>query len=204
MARPADSATVLLSVRIPNPDVLLVELRGVQARSAAAKAELKGLKPQDDPHDALRHPDLAREMIALEQQEKDLAREVTAATERRSAFLLVYQRFKTAGEDFRNRLSALIDEPPADDAERVAALRQLDTVSRLLTRLAFALQRVSSDAQFREPPSALRLLKNEYEMRILEIDQLNVPGGKQRFETPPDLAALLDAMEGRAPVRRAS
>ena len=199
MSLTTETTDLLTTVRpnvIPDPAVLLVQVRGVQQRLSERQREWDRLD-SGNPRAVLRQPILAQQMLDDARQEEQLTAAIADASRRRHAFLQIAERVEHIGEDVRTLLRAMLDHPPVDDDERRSALRELDEAGRLWVRLVWAAQRVSTDDRFREPPDAVTLLRTELENRIREIERLRVPGSKPRFNFPADIAALLDTMEGR-------
>jgi len=196
-----EARALLSTVRrdvIPDPDVLLVQVRVVQQRHSERQLEWDHFD-SGNPRAVLRQPLLAQQMLDDVRQEEQLVAAIADATRRREAFVELAERVLAIGEDVRTQLRAMLDHPPADDDERLSALRALDEDGRAWVRLVWALQRVSTHDQFREPPDALTFLRAELEQRVRDIDRLRVPGHKPRFAFPEDVQVLIDTMDGRPP-----
>jgi hypothetical protein len=186
--------------KIADPDVLFGTRRRVQERHADSSREWDRLD-HNNPQAVLRQPELARQMLADAKEEERITAAIAVATRQQAAFLELADYERDIRDQKLAVLDLLIDHPPADDVERRETLELLGDLDRLHLRLLLSLRAVSTSARFKEPVAALSQLKNTLEARIREIDRLpvRVPGLKPKFSMPPDIAALLDALEGRTP-----
>jgi hypothetical protein len=180
---------------IADPALLRIEVRRVQQRRAEAQLEWERLDLQGDPRACLRQPELAKQMLSLSQREDDLTSAITEATRRRKAFLKIAAHFEVVDRNVNQLLSDALEHPPTDDGKRERVYRLLDEASRLRIRVAWHLQAVSTARQFREPPDALKVLRNDYEERLRRLDRMRMPGTRSRFIPPPAVAALLTELQ---------
>ena len=177
------------------PAVVLVDLRRTQQQHAEADAEWQRYD-SGNPRAVLRQPQLAQVLLTLGKQEKRLTTAYDDARHRLAAFVQLVTHFKAVGADRARRIRALLDHPPNDETTRLCALRELDAVDRLYSRLAWSLATVSNARLFREPEAAVILLRRELEVRLGELEQLRIPGNIGRFVTPPEIASLMSIVNG--------
>lgn len=201
---PAEAERLLKTIRrsvIEDPVALEEELAQYGRQIDAADAEFDRLSTRRDSGAFLDLQPLAERLRDLRARARRLPARIASARNRETAFLALARRYGALTDDVQARLDALIDHPLPDDDARAAAIRELDEVVRLHYRVALQLQSVSEDPSFSEPPDAIRMLKGILEERILELDRLRTPGLKPRFVAPPDVASLIEAVQGRTSQR---
>jgi hypothetical protein len=180
---------------IPDPDSLRARLAAVQDQIAATEVEWGRLHGSIDAADFLELTPLATRLQYLRDAAGALPSRITSAARRRDAFLALARMWEAAAADVSARLLALIDHPPADAAERVANLRRLDEAARLHRLIAGRLSLVSTSPQFRRPPDALRVMRDELEARIRELQRVRMSGGATSDGWPAEIADLVAALE---------
>jgi hypothetical protein len=193
-----DETDLLKSLRrevIPDPLRLAAEHDRLTREIEAGDADWERYDRRGDASAFLQLQPLAERLQALRARAKTLPAQKADAERRQAAFLDLARRFEAVGRDVQAQLDAMLDHPPADAQERVMALKRLDEAGRLWIRLAWHLQAVSTDRRFREPPDVLKVLREELETRVREIERLRVPGGKPKFVAPPEIAALLMTLD---------
>jgi hypothetical protein len=104
--------------------------------------------------------------------------------------------FESVAATVAAQMQALLFEPPQDTGERAKLLTALDQSTRTHVRLAPRLAAISTSGQFRDPPDALKMLRQDLERRIQELDRKRTPGMRAPFVMPAQMSELLDAMEG--------
>jgi hypothetical protein len=111
--------------------------------------------------------------------------------------LALARLFDVVSADVAARTQVLLEHPPQEAPEREAQLRELDQATRVHVRLAGRLAAFSAGRQFRDPPDALRLLRDDLEHRIQELDRKRTPGMRAPFVMPAQMSELLDVIDGR-------
>lgn len=194
----ADMPDLLSTLRpnsIPDPMVLRIDLNDLTRQIAEGDAEWERLDRRGDASAFLQLQPLAQRLRELRAQAATLPAKIVDAERRRDAFVQLATRFGEVRDDEHARLFALLEHPPHDKRDRDQQLRALDQATKLHFRLALRLHAVSTDRRFREPSDALRVLRDDLEVRIRELDRLRLPGMKQPVSWPPEILELLETLE---------
>lgn len=189
---------LLTSLRtIPNPDALRAQLATLQQQIESAETEWDQLDRRGDAAGYLKLQPLAERIARLQAQAAPLPAAIASAERRREAFLALVRQLAAVAADVGARVNSLLEHPPQDARQRDAQLRALDQATRIHGRLAGRLAAMSASRQFRDPPDALRVLRDDLEARMRELDRLRVPGMKPALTWPPQTLELLDVVEDR-------
>jgi len=183
---------------IPDPDKLREQLTALNGQIDDAEREWERLDRRGDAASFLQLQPIAERLRALRAQAATLPMAIEAAERRRSAFLSLVRLFDAVAADVAARTQVLLERPPQDARERDAQIRALDQATRVHVRLAGRLSAISAGVgQFRDPPDALKVLRDDLERRIQELDKKRTPGMRAPFVMPAHMSELLDVMDGR-------
>jgi len=193
----------LAGLTIPDPATIEAELRSAATCRAEYQREWERLDTATNPRAVLRQPELARLMLAEDDAVTRLTAELKDARLRREAFLRAAERFDAIVREEEQLLASALNRPSPDDATRAAQLSKLGEVSRLRSRLGWALRQVSSHRNFRERRSGLEILALELTARQNEAERARgFPGDKPRFTMPEDVGVLISALQGGAAAQK--
>jgi hypothetical protein len=182
---------------VPDPDKLREQLAALNSQIDDAEREWERLDRRGDAASFLQLQPIAEQLRALRVQAATLPMAIEAAERRRSAFLSLVRLFDAVAADVAARTQMLLERPPQDARERDAQIRALDQATRVHVRLAGRLSSMSANGQFRDPPDALKVLRDDLERRVQELDKKRTPGMRPPFVMPAHMSELLDVMEGR-------
>jgi hypothetical protein len=192
-----DLLDTIREAAIANPDVLRERLAALNGQIDAAERDWERLDRRGDSASFLQLRPIAERLQALRAEAAPLPAAIESAERRRVAFLSLARLFDAVAADVSARVAVLLEHPPQDTRERDAQLRALDQATRVHVRLAGRLTAISASPQFRDPPDALKVLRDDLERRIHEIDRKRTPGMRAPFVIPAQMSELLDVMEGR-------
>jgi hypothetical protein len=182
---------------IPNPAALRERLAGLTQQIDAAEREWERLDRRGDAAAFLALTPIAERLQALRAEAADLPPQIERAERRRSAFLALARMHAAIAADTTARLQVLLEHPPSDAGERDKQLGELDRSTRLHSRVIAHLSRVSNSPLFHDPADALRVLRDDLEARIAEVNRWRVPGMRRPLEWPAAMTELIEVMEGR-------
>lgn len=184
---------------IPDPDNLREQLAALNQQVASTEADFVRLDRHGDAASFLRLQPVAERLRQLRAEAAALPAAIESAERRRSACLALVRLFNAVAADVSARTQVLLERPPQDVRERDAQLRALDQATRVHVRLAGRLAGISTSRQFRDPPDALKVLRDDMERRLQELDRKRTPGMRAPFVMPAHMSELLDVLEGRPP-----
>ncbi len=188
---------------IPDPEVLRERLAALHAQIAAAEREWDALDARaGDPRAFLARQPVAERLQQLREQAAPLPVQIEATDRRRTAFLALVRMFDAVAAEVSARTCVLLEHPPQNVRERDAQLRALEQATRIHGRLAGRLAAISTSPLFRDPADALKVLRDDLEAHIRELDRLRVPGMKPALTWPPQMVELLDVAEDRTTSRK--
>jgi hypothetical protein len=180
---------------IPNPDRLREQLAALTRRIDATEREWERLDRHGNAEAFLALTPTAERLQALRAEAPPLLAAIESATRRRATFLALVRLFEAVAADVAARTQRLLEQPLRDSRERVEQLRELDHSTRIHVRLAARLAAISTSRQFRNPPDALRVLRDDLEARMRELERLRAPGMRLPLEWPIPMTELLDVVE---------
>lgn len=181
---------------IPDPDVLRAKLAALHAEIAETERRWEQLDARSgDPRAFLQRQPVAERLQTLRMQAAPMSAQIDVAERRRAAFLQLVRLFEAVAAEVSARTLHLAEHPPQDARERIEQLRALDRDTRVHVRLAARLARISAAPQFREPPDALTVLRDDLEARIRELDRLRTAGLRPLVEWPAAMLSLLAIVE---------
>lgn len=192
-----DLLDTIREAAIANPDVLRERLAALKGQIDAAEHDWERLDRRGDSASFLQLQPIAERLQALRAEAAPLPAAIESAERRRATFLSLVRLFDAVAADVAARVALLLEYPPQDARERDTQLRALDQATRVHVRLAGRLAAISASPQFRNPPDALKVLRDDLERRIQELDRKRTPGMRALFVMPAQMSELLDVMEGR-------
>lgn len=192
-----DLLDTIRDAAIPNPEVLRGRLTALTQQINDAEREWERLDRRGDAAAFLALTPIAERLAALRAEAAPLPTAIDAAERRRSAFLSLVRLCEAVAAEVAARTQGLLEHPPQDARERDAQIRALDQATRVHVRLAGRLSAISASPQSRNPPDALKVLRDDLDRRLQELDRKRTPGMRAPFVMPAQMSELLDVMEGR-------
>lgn len=184
---------------LPSPAALRERLSAINQQIETAEAEWERLDRRGDAAAFLALTPVAERLQQLRAEATPIPAAIASAERRRAAFVTLSRLFEAMAADVSARTRALLEQPTQDARERDRQVRALDQATRIHGRLAGHLAAMSTSRLFRDPPDALRVLRNDLDARIRELDRLRVPGMKPALVWPSQMQDLLDVTEDRTP-----
>lgn len=181
----------------PDPATLQARLAGLTQQIDTAEREWERLDRRGDAAAFLSLTPIAERLQTLRMEAAALPAAIESAGSRRSAFLSLVRLFDAVAADVTARTQVLLERPPQDARERNAQIHALDQATPVHVRLAGRLAAISASRQFRDQPDALKVLRDDLERRLQELDRKRTPGMRAPFVWPAQMMALLDVLEGR-------
>ena len=127
---------------------------------------------------------------------------IDSAERRRVAVLALARVFDAFAADVSARVRVLVETPPQDARARADELRALDQATRVHSRLASRLAAVSTSQRFKDPPDAVRVVREDLELRIRELERLRGSAMRAPIAMPAQVTELWAAVEGRDEARQ--
>jgi hypothetical protein len=184
---------------IEDPAVLSSRRATLTQQLALAEREWAQLVEAPDPASFLRRPAVAERIAALKAEIAPLPARIGTAEHRRAAVLSLARWCAALRAEVEAQTVAVLEHSPRDPDARAAQLKELDTATRLHTRVAARLAALSSAREFVRVPDAVKVVRDARQAQVLACDRLRVPGMRQPVIMPPQMLELLDTAEGKTP-----
>lgn len=189
---------------IPDPASLRERLAVLTRQIDDEEREWERLDRRGDSSAFLALQPVAERLKATRALAAPLPMLIESAGRRRVAFLALARLFDAVAADVSARVKALVETPPQDARARVDELRALDQATRVHSRLASRLAAVSTSHRFKDPPDAVRLVREDLELRIRELERLRGTGMRAPLAMPAQMTELWAAVEGRDETRQSA